>query len=124
MGFNDVMKKAFPFLSIAASMVPGGNVAVTALGKILNLKDGATLDDAGMALLNATPEQRLALQQEENRHKEVVQQMGITSAVQYEQIAAGDRASAGLGKSRSKTVSRTRSALLSSSRLSASRSTS
>ena len=94
MGFTYVLKKAFPFLSIAASIVPGGNIATTVLGQILNLKSGATMDDAGLALLNATPEQRAALMSEENRHKEVMQQMGIQSAEQFEQIAAGDRASA------------------------------
>lgn len=94
MGFTDVLKKAFPFLSIAASIVPGGNIATTVLGQVLNLKSGATMDDAGLALLNATPEQRAALMAEENRHKEVMQQMGIQSAEQFEQIAAGDRASA------------------------------
>lgn len=94
MAFTDLLKKAFPFLSIAASMVPGGNIAATALGQILKLKDGATLNDAGAALINATPEQRLLLEQEENRHQETMRQMGIASAEQFEQIAAADRASA------------------------------
>src|SRR4051794_16502498 len=49
---KDFLKKAFPYLTIAASAVPGGNVATTMLGKILNLKDGATLDDAGLAAMN------------------------------------------------------------------------
>lgn len=75
-------------------MVPGGDVAVSALGKILNLKSGATLDDAGLALMNATPEQRLALQQEENRHEESLKQMGIASSKEFEQLAVTDRASA------------------------------
>jgi hypothetical protein len=91
---KDFLKKAFPYLTIAASAVPGGDVAMTALGKVLNLKPGATLDDAGVALLNATPEQRLALQQEENRHAEAVKQMGINSAEEFERITNADRADA------------------------------
>lgn len=94
MGFTDVLKKAFPFLTIAASMVPGGNIATSVLGKVLNLSSGATLDDAGVALLNATPEQRATLLAEENRHEEALKQMGINSIADYERIAAADRASA------------------------------
>jgi hypothetical protein len=91
---KDFLKKAFPYLTIAASAVPGGNVATTVLGKILNLKDGATLDDAGVALMNATPEQRKELLAEENRHAEAMQQMGINSAEEFEKISAGDRSDA------------------------------
>jgi hypothetical protein len=94
MGFKDVLKTAFPFLVAAASAVPGGQIATTALGKILKLDPGATLDDAGAALLNAPPEVRAQLQAEENRHKEVMAQMGINSIQEYERIMAGDRASA------------------------------
>jgi len=94
MGFTDVFKKLYPFLATAASFVPGGNIATTAIGQILNLKAGATLDDAGVALMTATPEQRALLQAEDNRHKEVMAQMGFTSAQEFEKIAAGDRDSA------------------------------
>lgn len=94
MGFTDVLKKAYPFLTAAASFVPGGNIATTAIGQILNLKSGASLDDAGIALMNATPEQRAQLQAEDNRHKEVITQMGFASAEEFEKIAAEDRASA------------------------------
>jgi hypothetical protein len=91
---KDFLKKAFPYLTIAASAVPGGNVATTVLGKILNLKDGATLDDAGLAAMNATPEQRAALQAEENRHVEAMRQLNINSAEEFDRILAGDRDSA------------------------------
>jgi hypothetical protein len=94
MAFTDVLKKAYPFLSAAASLVPGGNLAATALGQILNLKEGSTLDDAGLALMSATPEQRAQLQAEDNRHKEAITQMGFASAEEFERIAAADRASA------------------------------
>jgi hypothetical protein len=94
MGFVDVLKKAYPFLTVAASLVPGGNVATSVLGKILNLAPSATLDDAGLALINATPEQKAQLLAEENRHAEALQQMGINSAEEFERIAAADRASA------------------------------
>lgn len=94
MALTDVLKKVYPFLTAAASFVPGGNIATTALGTILNLKPGATLDDAGMALMTATPEQRASLQAEDDRHKEVMAQMGFTSAADFEKIAADDRASA------------------------------
>jgi hypothetical protein len=101
MAFTDVLKKAYPFLSAAASLVPGGNIAATALGQILNLKSGATLDDAGLALMTATPEQRAQLQAEDNRHKEAITQMGFANAEEFERIAAADRASA---RDREKTV--------------------
>lgn len=101
MAFVDVLKKAYPYLSAAASLVPGGNLATTVLGQILNLKDGATLDDAGLALMSATPEQRAQLQAEDNRHKEAILQMGFQSAEEFERIAAADRASA---REREKTV--------------------
>lgn len=94
MALTDVLKKVYPFLSAFASSIPGGNIAATALGTILNLKSGATLDDAGLALMSATPEQRAALQVEDNRHKEQMTQMGFTSAEEFERIAAADRASA------------------------------
>lgn len=94
MGFTDVMKKAYPFLTIAAQAIPGGNIVSSVIGKILQLKPGDTLETAGMALLNAPPEVRAQLQAEENRHAEVMNQMGITSAEDFEKIAAADRADA------------------------------
>lgn len=94
MGFTDVLKKAFPFLTIAAQMVPGGNIATTALGQILNLKPGSSLNDAGAALINATPEQRAALLAEENRHEEAMKAMGINSAEEFAKITNADRDSA------------------------------
>src|SRR5437016_384604 len=101
MAFTDVVKKAYPFLAAFAQYVPGGNIATTALGQILNLKSGSTLDDAGLALMNATPEQRAQLQAEDNRHKEVMAQMGYTDALEFEKVLATDRASA---RDREKTV--------------------
>lgn len=94
MSFTDVLKKAYPFLTIAASMVPGGNIATSVLGQVLKLKQGDTLDAAGIAALNAPPEVKAQLQAEENRHSEAVQQMGIQSAEEYERIATADRADA------------------------------
>jgi hypothetical protein len=94
MSWVDVLKKTYPFLTIGASFIPGGNIATSVLGKILNLKDGSTIDDAGQALVNATPEQRAALLAEENRHSEAMNSMGITSAVEYERLMLADRADA------------------------------
>lgn len=94
MGFTDVLKKAYPFLTIAASAVPGGNIATSVLGQVLKLNKGATLDDAAQAVINAPPEIRVQLQQEENRHAEVMKQMGIADAQEYERLAVTDRADA------------------------------
>lgn len=96
---KDFLKKAFPYLTIAASAVPGGDLAMSTLGQILKVQPApgakdVTWEDMGNALINATPEQRLALQQEENRHTEVMQQMGINSAEEFERVSAGDRDSA------------------------------
>ena len=94
MGFVDILKKSYPFLTVAASMVPGGNIATSILGQVLKLKTGASLDDAAQAVINAPPEIRLQLQQEENRHAEVIKQMGIADAQEYERLAVTDRADA------------------------------
>lgn len=95
---KDFLKKAFPFLTIAASAVPGGNLAMSALGQILKVTpaDGkaVTWDDLGAAAINAPPEVRAALQAEENRHVEAMKQMGINSAQEFERISAGDRSDA------------------------------
>lgn len=95
---KEFLRKAYPFLTIAASAVPGGNLAMSALGQLLNVKpaDGktATWDDLGAAAINATPEVRAALQAEENRHVEALQQMGVNSAEEFERMATGDRADA------------------------------
>jgi hypothetical protein len=95
---KDFLKKAFPFLTIAASAVPGGNLAMSALGQILKVapSDGKAVswDDLGAAVINAPPEIRVALQAEENRHVEAMKQMGVNSAEEFERIAAGDRANA------------------------------
>lgn len=95
---KDFLKKAFPFLTIAASAVPGGNLAMSTLGKILkvNPSDGKTVswDDLAKAAIDAPPEVRAALQAEENRHVEAMKQMGINSAEEFERIAASDRANA------------------------------
>jgi hypothetical protein len=95
---KDFLKKAFPFLTIAASAVPGGNLAMSALGQILKVEpsDGKAVswDDLGAAAINAPPEIRVALQAEENRHLEAMKQMGVNSVEEFERIAAGDRANA------------------------------
>jgi hypothetical protein len=95
---KEFLKKAWPFLTIAASAVPGGNLAMSTLGQVLNVKpaDGksVTWDDLGAAAINATPEVRAQLQAEENRHVEAMQQMGINSSEEFERMATGDRANA------------------------------
>jgi hypothetical protein len=94
MSVTDFLKKAYPFLTIAAQAVPGGSLVTSALGQILRLKSGDTMDAASLAVMNAPPEVRAQLQAEENRHAEAMNQMGIGSAEEFEKIMATDRADA------------------------------
>ena len=94
MSFVDVLKKAYPFLTVAAQFVPGGNIAGTVLGQVLKLKEGDTIDTAALAAINAPPEVKAQLQAEENRHQEALKAMNIQSAEEYEQLFTQDRADA------------------------------
>lgn len=99
MAFTDVLKKAFPFLSAAASLGgPLGTMAASAVGSALGLNkapanDGDSISTA-IATAFATPEQRAALIKAEQDFQVQMQQLGYQHAEEIEQIAAKDRDSA------------------------------
>lgn len=99
MAFTDILKKAFPFLSAAASLGgPLGTMAAAAVGNALGLnKAPANNGDAistAIATAFATPEQRAALLKAEQDFQIQMQQLGYQHAEEIEQIAAKDRDSA------------------------------
>lgn len=99
MAFTDVLKKAFPFLSAAASLGgPLGTMAASAIGSALGLSKapGPTSDaiSTAIAAAFANPEQRAALLKAEQDFQLQMAQLGYQHAEEIEQIAAKDRDSA------------------------------
>ena len=94
---KDFLKKAFPFLTTAATAVGGpvGAAAMATLGKALGVnKPDATIDDLTAAYLSATPEQLLAAEKEEHEYRAKMAALGYDHVQKLEEIAAADRASA------------------------------
>lgn len=99
MSFTDVLKKAFPFLSAAASLGgPLGTMAAAAIGGALGLgKSPAPTTDAistAIATAFADPAQRAALLKAEQEFQLQMEALGYQHAEEIEQIAAKDRDSA------------------------------
>jgi hypothetical protein len=94
---KDFLKKAFPFLTTAATAVGGpvGAAAMSALAKALGLdKDNPSMDDVAAAYVNATPEQRLNAQKEEHDFEAKMRELGFDHIEKLEAIASADRDSA------------------------------
>lgn len=92
-----VLKKLFPFISVAASMGGGpiGTMAANALGTALGVQNPKPGDITNMlTAAGATPAQLQAAQEAERQFALQMQQLGFQNAEQLEQIAANDRASA------------------------------
>ena len=97
MGFNDVLKKAFPFLSVAASFGgPLGTMAAAAVGKAIGADKAPPADGLldHMAAVFGDPAQRAALVQAEREFQLQMAELGYKSAQDLEATAAADRASA------------------------------
>jgi hypothetical protein len=99
MGFTDVLRKAFPFISAAASLGgPLGTMAAAAVGKALGMdRVPANSGDAianAIAVAFANPEQRAALLKAEQDFQLQMAQLGYQHAEEIEAIAEKDRASA------------------------------
>ena len=90
------LKKAFPFISAAASFGgPLGTLAAGAVGKALGIdKVGPGVSDIAEAIAGATPEQMLQLRQSEADTQTKLQQMGFTHAEELEKLAVDDRENA------------------------------
>lgn len=99
MGFSDVMKKAFPFISAAASLGgPIGVMAASVVGKAIGADKppAGTADGISNAIANAlaSPEQRAALIKAEQDFQLQMAELGYKNAADLEATAAADRASA------------------------------
>lgn len=96
MSVSGFFKKAFPFISAAASVGgPLGTLAANAVGKALGI-DGlsSTEDSIATAIAGATPEQMVALKQAEMDCQVKLQQLGFQNSEDLENIAEQDRANA------------------------------
>lgn len=99
MGFTDVVRKAFPFLSIAATAGgPLTSMAAAAIGRAIGAdKTPSPTADAiqnAMATAFADPAQRAAMIKEEHDFQLQMQELGYKNEQEFESIAAADRASA------------------------------
>jgi len=96
MAFSDILRKAFPFLSVAAGLGgPLGTMAANAVGKALGvdkLDPTKTLDTISDAFAN--PEQRAAITKAEDDFQAQMAQLGYQNAEDLEAIAEADRDSA------------------------------
>lgn len=95
MAFTDLLKKAYPFISIAASLGgPLGEIGANALGKVV----GATVKPGDLtstlASLGTTEQGRIQLDAAEKNFQETMAKMGFDNAETLAKIAADDRASA------------------------------
>jgi len=90
------IKKAFPFISAAASFGgPLGTLAAGAVGKALGVdKVGTATTDIAAAIAGATPEQLVQLKQTEADMQVKIQQMGFQNAEDLQKLATDDLASA------------------------------
>ncbi len=99
MSFTDVLKKAFPFISAAASLGgPIGTMAANLVGKALGADKPPepTLDgiSTAMAAAFADPAQRTALIQAEQQFQAQMAELGYKDAEELAATDAQDRANA------------------------------
>jgi hypothetical protein len=98
MSFNDVLKKAFPFISAAASLGgPVGTIAATLVGKAIGIdKVEPTTEGISTAIATgfADPAQRAALIQAEQNFQAQMAELGYRDAEALAATAASDRANA------------------------------
>lgn len=98
MGFSDVMKKVYPFITAAAAIGgPLGTMAAKAVGNAIGIDKvppttGGIADAIAGAMMN--PDQRIALQKAEEDFQLQMASLNLKSVEDLEQIAASDRASA------------------------------
>lgn len=96
MGFTDVLRKAFPFISVAASLGgPLGTMAANAVGSALGAPkvDPGNLQDV-LSKAMANPDQLLALKKAENDFQQTMTGLGYQHIEELEAIAEKDRESA------------------------------
>jgi hypothetical protein len=97
MGFQNVFKAAFPFISAAASLGgPLGTMAANAVGKAIGVDNVApdAVPDAIAAATSKDPDAMLKLKQAEDAFQVQMQQLGFENAQKLLDIDASDRANA------------------------------
>jgi hypothetical protein len=99
MGFTDVLRKSFPFITAAASMGgPLGVMAANVVGKAIGADKApaGTADGISNAIATAlaNPEQRAALLKAEQDFQLQMAELGYKDAEELEATAEADRASA------------------------------
>jgi len=98
MGFSDVLRKSFPFISAAANLGgPLGTMAAAVVGKAIGAdKVPGTTEGVSEAIAAAlgNPEQRAALIKAEQDFQMQMAELGYKDAEALEATAAADRASA------------------------------
>lgn len=99
MGFTDVLKKSFPFISAAASLGgPLGTMAAAVVGKAIGADKApaGTADGISNAIATALadPAQRAALIEAERNFQLQMAELGYKDAEELAATAAADRASA------------------------------
>lgn len=99
MGFSDVIKKAFPFISAAASLGgPVGTMAATLVGKAIGAQTApaANADSISEAIATAfaDPQQRAALIAAEQQFQAQMAELGYKDAEDLAATAEADRVSA------------------------------
>jgi hypothetical protein len=98
MSFSEVMKKAFPFISAAASLGgPVGTIAATLVGKAIGVDNVEPTSDGisnAIATAFADPTQRAALIKAEQDFQAQMAELGYKDAEALAATAAADRASA------------------------------
>lgn len=99
MAFTDVLRKAFPFITAAASLGgPMGALAAAVVGKAIGADKAPVGTSDGIATAIATafadPAQRAALIQAEHDFQLQMAELGYKDAEELESVAAADRASA------------------------------
>lgn len=99
MGFSDVFKKAFPFISAAAGLGgPLGTMAATAFGKAIGV-DGVAANQDGMsdaltAAMSKDPDVMLKLKQAEQDFALQMQELGFKQVDDLLNMDVADRANA------------------------------
>lgn len=90
--WKTIVKSVAPMIGTALGG-PLGGLAVSAIGEALGVDDN-TVENVKTAVMGASPEQLLALKQEENRFSEHMAELGYKDIESLNNIAASDRASA------------------------------
>jgi len=98
MGFKDIFKTAFPFLSAAASLGgPLGSMAANAVGKALGIDPPSKAEDISDAVALATtkdPDALLKLKQADQDFSIQMAKLGFDSAAKMEELVDQDRSNA------------------------------